>query len=157
MQLMLFTDYSMRTLMYLSVHGGRRCTVKEIYEGFGISCNHVVKVVHNLVRLGYVESMQGKGGGIRLALAPEAVNLRKLITELEPHFNLVECFDKERNNCRILSICGVKTILGEALMSFLKTLEKYVLADALTHPGKFTNLFNITEYGDKYDDNATAR
>lgn len=145
MQLTIFTDYSMRTLMYLAAHRDRRCTVKDIAEGFGISRHHLVKIVHNLSRLGYVESAQGKGGGIWLAMKPEAINLRKLLLQLEPHFNLVECFDKERSHCRILSICGIKTILGEALASFFKTLEKYTLADAVSHPAKFINLFTVTE------------
>lgn len=117
--------------MHLSKHNKGLCTVKEISEILCLSRNHLVKVVHNLVCLGYVESAKGRNGGIRLALSPEKINLSKLIFELEPNFNLTECYDKKRNTCQMLSICGLKNILNEALISFLKTLEGYSLADTI--------------------------
>ncbi len=137
MQFTRFTDYSMRTLMYLSVHRDRRCTVKEISDAFGISLNHTVKIVHNLVKLGYVESAKGRGGGVWLALDPEKIRLGKLVVELEPNFDLVECFDRENNTCRIVATCGLKGILKEARDSFLNTLAGYSLADTVTEPAQF--------------------
>lgn len=129
MQLTLFTDYSLRVLMYLSENQGRLCTVKEISARYGVSNNHIVKVVHRLAQLGYIKSQKGKGGGIALLKKPEEINLRDLIVALEPGFTLVECFDASSNTCRIMSACKLKSILREALKSFLETLGRYTLAD----------------------------
>lgn len=128
-QLTFFTDYSLRVLMYLSEHQDRLCTVKEISARYGISHNHAVKVVHKLAQLGYIRSQKGKGGGIALLKKPHEINLRDLVAALEPGFTLVECFDSSTNTCRIVSICRLKGILGEALKSFLDTLGRYTLAD----------------------------
>jgi Rrf2 family nitric oxide-sensitive transcriptional repressor len=126
--------------MYLSVNNKKLCTVKEISEKLSLSRNHLVKIVHNLVRLNYVDSTKGKGGGIRLAISPEKIKISKLILELEPNFNLVECFDKERNSCQIVTICGLKNILNEALNSFLKILENYSLADTIMNTTKLKKI-----------------
>lgn len=126
--------------MYLSVNNKTLCTVKEISEKLSLSRNHLVKIVHNLVRLNYVDSTKGKGGGIRLAIPPEKIKLSKLIIELEPNFNLVECFDKERNSCQIVGICGLKNILHEALNSFLTILGNYSLADTMMNTTKFKKI-----------------
>ncbi len=129
MQLTLFTDYSLRVLMYLSEHQDRLCTVKEISARYGVSNNHIVKVVHKLAQLGYIRSQKGKGGGVALLKKPDEINLRDLVAALEPGFTLVECFDTTTNTCRIVSACRLRGILGEALKSFLETLGKYTLAD----------------------------
>lgn len=134
MQLTLFTDYSLRTLMYVSQQKGRLCTAKEVAEYYDISRNHLVKVVHNLSQLGYIESVKGKNGGIRLTSKPEKVNLRDLVVKLEPNLTLVECFDKKTNMCAATKACGLKHILHEALDAFLQTLSKYTLADTVSKP-----------------------
>jgi len=131
MQFTRFTDYSLRALMYLSVHPDRLCTVKEVAEHYGISQNHLVKVVHNLSQLGYIKSVKGKGGGIKLLQAPHEINLRDLIVQLEANLTLVECFDEKTNTCHITDTCGLKHILHASLRSFTDTLAKYTLADTL--------------------------
>lgn len=131
MQLTRFTDYSLRVLMYLAMEPERLCTVREIAEYYNISQNHLVKVVHNLSKLAYIESIKGKGGGIRLIGEPKDIGLRDLILRLEPNLTLVECFDKSTNTCRITSICTLKGILYESLQAMLTTLDKYTLADTL--------------------------
>jgi Rrf2 family nitric oxide-sensitive transcriptional repressor len=139
MKLTSFTDYSLRALMYLSIHSKRLCTIKEISDVYGISHNHLVKVIYNLTLLKYVQSVQGKGGGIRLSVPAEKISLRKLIEELEPNFHLVECFDKNHNTCPIVSMCGFRNILNKSLEAFLKTLEAYTLADAIVNRPVFEN------------------
>jgi Rrf2 family nitric oxide-sensitive transcriptional repressor len=131
MQFTHFTDYSLRTLMYLGMNPNRLCTVKEIAEYHKISKNHLVKVVHNLSQLGYIKSTKGKGGGICLLKKPEKINLRDLIIQLELNLTLVECFNKKTNTCHITDACGLKHILRESLQSFTDTLEKYTLADTI--------------------------
>ena len=95
-----FTDYALRTLMYLSVHHQRLCSVREVSEHYGISRNHVVKVVHRLSKEGYVDGQKGHGGGIRLRVRAENVNLGELFKKLEPRENLVECFREARGGSR---------------------------------------------------------
>lgn len=96
MQLTLYTDYSLRVLLYLAAAEGT-ATVSEIAERHGISKNHLVKVVHHLGKLGYVHTERGRHGGIRLAREPGSMRLGALVQDTEPHFHLVECFDTERN------------------------------------------------------------
>lgn len=129
MQLTLFTEYSLRVLMYLSANPNKLCTANEIAEHHGISRHHLGKIIHNLAQCGYINSTRGNGGGIQLSKEPEAINLRDLIIQLEPNFTLVECFDAKHNTCRITKICGLSAILSESLDAFKSTLGRYTLAD----------------------------
>ena len=131
MQLTRFTDYSLRSLMYLASHPERLSSVKEISEHYGISRNHLVKVVHRLSQLGYIETLKGKCGGIKIANGTEKLRLGVLISELEPNMNLVECFDSKINTCRITEACQLKHYLFEAVRSFINTMNKYTLADTI--------------------------
>lgn len=140
MRLTLFTDYCLRVLMYLSQHPDKLCTAREIAGNYGISLNHVVKVVHRLSQLGYIESLKGKGGGIRLRRRPENINLWAVVQTLEPDFTLVECFDKEHNTCRIVSACGLRGILRDAMQAFGDSLAQYSIADAVSRPQLFATL-----------------
>lgn len=123
-----YTDYSLRVLIYLAVQGDRLATIQEVADRYQISKNHLMKVVHQLTRKGYLESIRGKKGGIRLRLNPADVNLGVLVREMEPDLNLVECFGPE-NTCAISPVCSLKGVLGEALSAFLETLDRYTLAD----------------------------
>lgn len=131
MQLTIFTDYGFRSLMYVAKHPERLCSVKEIADYYGISRNHLVKVVHKLAQLGYVSSTKGKGGGIKLAHKPESLKLGDLVLQLEPNMHLVECFNKEGNTCRITQMCQLKHYLAEANAVFIQSLNKHTLADAV--------------------------
>jgi Rrf2 family nitric oxide-sensitive transcriptional repressor len=123
--------------MYLATHEERLCTSREISERYGISKNHVVKIVHNLSQLGYIKSVKGKGGGIGLLKKPNQINLRSLIIALETNLTLVECFDAEQNTCKIVAECKLKKILRDALKAFLDTLGEYTLADLVISPKLF--------------------
>ncbi len=141
MRLTMFTDYSLRALIYLSMNQDRVCTAKEIAGKYDISLNHMVKIVHKLGQAGYISSMKGKGGGIRLNMPPEKINLWQVIKILEPDFNIVECFDSKYNSCNIVSACGLKIIFEESMRAFCGTLAKYSLADAIAKPLLFKELF----------------
>lgn len=130
MQLTNFTDYGLRCLIYLAVHHDKLSTVKEISECYGISRNHLVKVVHRLSQLRLIESNKGKGGGIRLACDTENLGLGDIINMLEASMNLVECFNLDTNTCKIAHICQLRHYLKEAGQSFINVLNKYTLADA---------------------------
>lgn len=130
MQLTQFTDYGLRSLMYLVAEPDRLCSVREISEHYGISRNHLVKVVHRLAQLGYVVSSKGKGGGIRLAEGAGALKLGDLVEALEPNMNIAECFDAGTNSCRITSSCRLKHFLFDARQAFVTELNRHTLSDA---------------------------
>jgi Rrf2 family nitric oxide-sensitive transcriptional repressor len=129
MQLTLFSDYSLRILLYLTAHQGRRVALPEISAAYGVSHNHLVKVVQRLIDHGWVESVRGRGGGLSLARAPSEINVATVVRLTEPHINLVECFDPHTNTCPIDPACGLKGALVRARDAFLKELERHTLAD----------------------------
>lgn len=129
MQLTLFSDYSLRVLLYLSAHRDRRVALPEISAAYGISQNHLVKVVQRLIEEGLVESVRGRGGGLSLAREPHEINVAAVVRLTEPHLNLVECFDAMTNTCPIDAACGLKKALVRAQDAFFAELEKYSLAD----------------------------
>ena len=131
MQLTQFTDYGLRSLMYLAAQPDRLCSVREIAEHYGISRNHLVKVAHRLAQLGYISSSKGKGGGIQLARKAETLRLGELVRELERNMNLVECFNRETNTCTVVSACALKHFLADANGAFIKTLNQHTLGDTV--------------------------
>lgn len=127
MRLTQFSDYSLRLLAYLAEHPDTACTIGDIAAWYGISKPHLVKVAHNLVKLGYASSSRGKGGGLRLAQSPGDISIAAVIRRTEPDFHTVECFDKARNTCRITRTCRLKHVLSDATRAFLGTLEQHTL------------------------------
>jgi len=130
MRLTSYTDYSLRVLIFLGLQSDRRVNVSEISEGFQISRNHLVKVINNLARGGFILSHRGKGGGIALARAPEKINLGQVVRFTEGPFEVVECF-RSGNACVITGACTLTDVLREACGSFLKVLDRHTLADLL--------------------------
>lgn len=131
MELTRYTDYSLRVLIYLGIHAERLCLISEIAERYGISRNHLVKVVHGLARGGYVQTYRGKGGGIELARPPAQINVGALVRYTEGPFEPVECFRGAKNRCILSKACVLKEALREACDNFLATLDRYTLADLL--------------------------
>lgn len=125
-----FTDYSLRVLVYLAVQGDRLATIQEIAESYDISRNHLMKIVHQLNKNGYIETVRGKNGGMRLHRAPADINIGILVRETEQDLNMVECFSS-KDACRISPVCGLKGIFGEGLDAFFKTLDQYTLEDVM--------------------------
>lgn len=140
MQLTYHTDYALRVLMYLAVRRDSMANVSEIAQRYGISRNHLVKVVHHLARGGFITSYRGKGGGIELARAPEQINIGAVVRHTEGPMRLVECFDRQRNRCIIANACGLADVLEEACGSFFATLNRYTLADLVIHPKRLGRL-----------------
>src|SRR5262249_15155566 len=135
-----FSDYALRVVIYLGCHRDGMVSVEEISRAFGISRHHLVKVVQTLTDLGIVESQRGRGGGMRLAMEPSAINVGWLVRRTEPHFNLVECFDLETNTCPIAPACGLKGALQRAQQAFLEVLDEYSLDQFLRRPSALVPL-----------------
>lgn len=142
MRLTRYTDYCLRVLMYVGLKGEELSTIKEVAERYDISKNHLMKVVYQLSQLGYVETVRGKNGGFRLRLAPEQINLGRLVRDTEEDLALVECFTPD-NNCQITSACRLKNLLREALQAFVAVLDRYTLADLLQTEGELRQLLRV--------------
>jgi Rrf2 family nitric oxide-sensitive transcriptional repressor len=130
MRITRYTDYSVRVLIYLGIKGESLATIQEIADSYGISKNHLMKVVHDLQQRGYVDTIRGKNGGLRLRLAPAEISIGRLIRETEEDKALVECFEAE-NGCVITPFCDLKHVLAKAQEAFFQVLDGYTLADML--------------------------
>lgn len=140
MHLTRFTDNALRCLTYLALHPGETETVGEIARRMALSEDHLVKVVQRLAHLGYVETMRGRGGGVRLVKEPASINIGAVIRETEENFRLVECFDPKLNTCPIAPSCGLAPALDEAMEAFLGVLDRYTLEDFTQSPKKLVKL-----------------
>lgn len=144
MRLTAYTDYSLRVLIYLGLRGERLVTISEISETYGISANHLMKIIHNLGKLGYIETVRGRGGGMRLAGNPEELNLGQMVRHIEPDFAIAECFDpNHRADCVITPACRLQLVLGKAVQAFLDVLDNHTLADLLQKRTRLRSLLNI--------------
>jgi Rrf2 family nitric oxide-sensitive transcriptional repressor len=131
MQLTQFTDYSLRTLMFLGAHPKRLCQIAQIAEAYDISVNHLRKVVNRLASCGYVETIRGKGGGMRLSRAPNMINIGAVVRDTEDNFDIVECFSRKHQDCPLLPACALRSVLVDAHRNFMATLDRRTLQDVL--------------------------
>lgn len=125
MQLTRHTDYSLRVLMFLALHPGRLVTCMEIAEAYDISRNHLVKIVHELGKLGVIHTVRGNTGGMRLAHPPEAITVGEVVRQMEG-LDIVNCANPD---CAILPACTARGVLEEARDAFLAVLDGYTLQD----------------------------
>ena len=144
MRLTVFSDYSLRVLMYLGLSAPKLATIADIAGHYGISENHLMKVVHGLVQCGYVDSLRGRGGGLRLAAKPEAVVIGEVVRATEGDTALVECFDPPRDACRITRACALRHALAEARDAFYAVLDAYTLADLLRPKARLSKLLQLS-------------
>ena len=131
MRLTKFTDYSLRVMIYLARHPDRLATIADVATEYDIPSTHLMKVVHRLGQCDYIVTVRGKGGGMRLARAPEAINIGALVRDTEDNMDIAECFSAENQKCPMLPDCALQSVLREARQSFLATLDFYCLADIL--------------------------
>jgi len=129
MKLTRFTDYSLRVLIYLAAESGRHATIAEIAAAFGVSENHLTKVVHFLGKQGWLANVRGKGGGLGLAQAPERIVIGHVVRATEGAAMPAECFGDEPDSCSIARICRLRGVLKEAVAAFHAVLDAYTLAD----------------------------
>ncbi|MDQ0270462.1 RrF2 family transcriptional regulator [Cytobacillus purgationiresistens] len=147
MRLTNYTDYSLRVLIYLSTttDTSKLSNIKEIAHAYGISKNHLMKVIYQLGKNGYIETIRGRNGGIRLALDPSQINIGEVVRKTEEDFHLVECFDPENNHCVISPVCGLRHVLNSALQAYLSVLDEVTLDDISKNRPALTDLFQSTK------------
>lgn len=131
-----YTDYAMRVLIYLGARPDELCSIPEIAKAYGISQNHLMKVVNDLGHAGYISSVRGRFGGIRLAKRPEDINIGAVVRQTEDGFDLVDC-----GSCVIAPACGFTSVLNEAMGAFMAVLDRYTLADLATRKADIARLF----------------
>ncbi len=143
MQLSLHADYALRVLLYLGAHPDEIVSTQRISDVYGISKNHLVRVVQTLGEHGYLKVSAGRSGGVSLAMEAQHIRLGDVVRDAEPNLRIVECFDASTNTCVITPVCTLRPVLNEALNSFLATLNRYTLADLLARGAqrKLANVF----------------
>lgn len=133
MRLTAMTDYAIRLLMYVGSHPGRLCTIGEIARAYRISEPHLMKITHRLGQRGWIETIRGRNGGMRLALAPAEIRLGAVMRDTETDFEMVECFGTG-NTCTLSGQCRLQGVIDGALKAFLRHMDDYTLADILPAP-----------------------
>jgi Rrf2 family nitric oxide-sensitive transcriptional repressor len=142
MRLTTYTDYTLRVLIHLSVRPHHLTTIADIATSYGISANHLMKVVHQLGVAGYIETVRGRNGGIRLLQEPREINVGEIVRQTEPDFDLVPCFNTF-GACVIEPACILKDSLDQARGAFLAVLDRYTLADLVRPRRKLATLLNV--------------
>jgi Rrf2 family nitric oxide-sensitive transcriptional repressor len=136
MRLTRYTDYALRVLLYLGARPERLCAISEMSRAYGISQNHLMKVVHDLGKAGFIRSARGRLGGIRLARPPADIIIGSVVRHTEEDFDLADC-----GACIIAPACGLTGVLHEALAAFMAVLDSYTLEDMLAKRVDMLSLF----------------
>lgn len=143
MQLSAYSDYSIRVLIQAALRSPGRVTVEEVAETFNISRHHLVKVVHDLGRHGYLKTFRGIGGGFTLARPPEEIRLGDIVRLGEETESVIDCLDREKRCCRLFPICSLKAVLDKAAAAFFEVLDSHSLADVVKRPAKMREVLGI--------------
>ncbi len=143
MRLTHHSNYAMRLLMYCALADRPICRIADIAGAYGISENHLTKIAQRLAQIGVIETVRGRNGGVRLAAAPELINVGDIISTTEENLVLVECFDLESNTCPLAPTCRFSKILKRGLAAFLSVLDGYTLADLIATPDPLRDLLGL--------------
>ena len=149
MRLTVHSDFALRLLMYLALSDGRLATIADVAARYGISRNHLMKVAYNLGVAGYIETVRGRSGGLRLARPAQDINLGDVVRSTEPDMALVPCFKPIEEDCAIASCCGLRGALARANATFLAVLDEYSLADLVKQRAPMRALLGIEPAPDR--------
>jgi Rrf2 family nitric oxide-sensitive transcriptional repressor len=144
MRLTIFTDYTLRTLIYVGLRPGVMVTIADIADAYRISPNHLMKVVHKLALSGDIETLRGQHGGLRLARAPEQICIGAVVRRSEPDLSLVPCM-QDGEKCVIQEQCLLAYTVRDALQAFLDVLDRLTLADLLSRRRELSGLLGIRD------------
>jgi Rrf2 family nitric oxide-sensitive transcriptional repressor len=146
MRLTTFTDYSLRTLIYLGLRPRTLVTIADIADAYAISSNHLMKVVHQLAQSGDVATLRGQHGGLRLGRPAGEINIGAIVRRTEPDMEIVPCFGAD-DRCKIQPACVLAKAMHEALQAFLGVLDRYTLADLLQDRETLAGLLGVANQG----------
>ena len=135
MKLTLYTDYAMRVMIYTGSNPDRLCSIREISDSFSISQNHLMKVVQDLVQAGFLTSVRGRKGGLKLSRDAADINLGELLRHTEGLTNIIDC-----SGCVVAPVCGLPPILNEATRAFVAVFDKYSVADLVARRSKLSQI-----------------
>lgn len=143
MKLTAFTNFAFRVLMYTALKGDDPASIQDIAKAYGSSANHLKKAAAELVKHGYLKTVQGRYGGFLLAKSPEDINVGAVVRITEENFNLVECFGPNNQRCPLIKACQFSSLLNDALHAFLNVLDQATLADLVAYPDHLKPLLNL--------------
>ena len=146
MRLTQWTDYTLRVLMYCAASADREnpVTISEVADSYGISRSHLTKIVQELAARNLLETTRGRGGGMRLMVPAQNINVGAIVRATETDFNLVECFDPVTNQCRLSSHCRLRGVLEKAMESFFQVLDGVTLADLMAEDAAVLQSLSFT-------------
>lgn len=137
MRLTRYTDYSLRVLIHLALHDERLCSIGEISRTYEISHNHLMKVANALARDGFIETVRGRAGGMRLARQPDKISVGEVVRRTEEGFELADC-----SGCALSPACGLTSVLAEGMRAMMAVFDSYTIADLLTDKEAMRRLMN---------------
>lgn len=144
MRLTLHTDFALRVLIQAGLGEGRLTTINAIAQSFGISRHHLMKVVNDLSQKGYLDTVRGRNGGIRLMREPRDINLGQVVRDTEDQLDIIGCLER-RGYCRIERVCVLRSVLRDATDAFLAVLDAHTLAD-LIRPHKTLSALLLNQH-----------
>jgi Rrf2 family transcriptional regulator, nitric oxide-sensitive transcriptional repressor len=144
MRLTVYTDYALRVLMYLALKDDKLATIAEISKSYGISTNHLMKVAHQLGVAGYVETVRGRGGGLRLARRIEAIGIGEVVRFTEPDMAIVSCLKPIDAPCAIRPACVLRQALQKSRDAFMGVLDDYTLSDLVQPRSRLIGLLAVS-------------
>ena len=142
MRLTFSTDYALRLLMLVGLETEHLVTIQEVSDRFGISKNHLMKVAYQLGQAGYIETVRGRNGGLRLGKTASQIVVGEVVRKMEPDFAVVEC-QNPAGYCRITPSCVLRSAMREAVQAFLEKLDQYTLEDLLRPKSKLRHLLDV--------------
>jgi Rrf2 family nitric oxide-sensitive transcriptional repressor len=145
MRLTLHTDYALRVLIHVAIADGKLITINEIAESFDISKQHLMKVVNDLGQKGYLDTVRGRGGGVRLRRPPRDINIGRVAREIEDKLDVIGCLG-QRGYCPIERICVLRGVLHDAIEAFLAVLDGYTLADLIKPKRALASLLLLDQH-----------
>jgi Rrf2 family transcriptional regulator, nitric oxide-sensitive transcriptional repressor len=149
LRLTVYTDYALRLLMYLALKEDGLATISEVAESYAISKNHLMKVAHQLGVAGYIETVRGRRGGLRLAKPPEAIRIGEVVRRTEPDMAIVMCFKPINAHCVIMTHCVLRHALERACLAFVEVLDGYTLSDLVKPKPSLRALLSLAPSDDK--------
>lgn len=144
MKLSLFSDYSLRILMFAALREESKFSVDEVANSYGLSRHHTAKAVNFLTQNGYLAAQRGRNGGVRLGRSPKEIVIGQIVRQTERGGPLIECFDPATNTCPLIKACLLKSALARAWNAFFDTLDEYTLADLVHKPGPLRRSLELT-------------